>query len=67
MIGIWDDKFTGVRYVKLESFWSNQKWDYPILHLERRSGTNATKKLGVQIVENFKDASTETIVKQVIA
>lgn len=23
MLGIWDDKFTGVRYVKLREFWSS--------------------------------------------
>lgn len=71
MIGIWDDKFTGVRYVKLESCWSNQKWDYPILHLERRSGqfgaSTAIKKIGVQVVENFQVTSQDAQQRQALA
>ena len=35
--GIWDDKFTCIRYVKLERFHSIERWDQPILHLEDRS------------------------------
>lgn len=37
LTGIWDDKFTGVRYVKLAHFRSNVRWDKPLLHLERRN------------------------------
>lgn len=36
-LGIWDDKFTGVRYVKLNEFRSALKWDLPTLHLEKRA------------------------------
>lgn len=55
--GIWDDKFTGVRYVKLSEFSSAVKWELPTLHLERRSGnslmndSNTTKHV---IVDNFE-------------
>lgn len=37
LVGVWDDKFTGVRYVKLEKFFAAQRWDEPILHLENRT------------------------------
>ena len=33
---IWDDRFTGVRYVKLSQFQSNIRWDNPLLLLDRR-------------------------------
>ena len=36
-LGIWDDRFTGVRYVKLHQFRKHMKWDLPVLHLERRA------------------------------
>ena len=57
-LGIWDDKFTGVRYVKLEKFRASSKWDLPALHLERRN--NADQKSANQttvVVENFEDVS----------
>lgn len=37
MTGIWDDLFTGVRYVKLQEFHSAIRWNEPILHLENRA------------------------------
>jgi hypothetical protein len=36
MCGVWDDKFTGVRYVKLKKYWFSDKWYQPTLHLEKR-------------------------------
>ena len=39
MCGIWDDKFTGVRYVKLHQYWFSDKWDQPTLHLEKRDSS----------------------------
>jgi len=38
MAGIWDDLFTGVRYVKLQQFHSHLKWSQPIMHLESHPG-----------------------------
>lgn len=34
--GILDDKFTGVRYVKMEEFSALEKWNETCLHLDRR-------------------------------
>lgn len=36
MKDVWDDKFTGVRYVKLKEYWSADRWHQPVLHLENR-------------------------------
>jgi hypothetical protein len=36
LLDVWDDLFTGVRYVKLEQFQASLRWNEPILHLEKR-------------------------------
>ena len=41
LIGVWDDRFTGVRYVKLKQIPSLERWDLPILHLENRANAQA--------------------------
>ena len=37
LLDVWDDQFTGVRYVKLEQFRATHRWNEPILHLEKRT------------------------------
>lgn len=40
-MGVYDDRFTGVRYVKLEQISSQLRWEEPILHLENRTSAIA--------------------------
>jgi len=42
LIGVWDDQFTGVRYVQLDRYQSSSFWDYPTLHLEVRNSNAVT-------------------------
>jgi len=63
LLGIWDDKFTGVRYVKLCEFRANVKWSLPTLHLERRNinQTNvsivSSQPKAKVLIDNFEDVS----------
>lgn len=58
MQGVWDDKFTGVRYVKLAKYRAHAKWDLPLLHLERRNNngpfTPYTGNLEMPIMQHQK-------------
>jgi hypothetical protein len=44
IVGVWDDRFTGVRYVKLQQISSVLRWDAPILHLENRASAVAAQQ-----------------------